>query len=107
MFGEVFNRSKIAGFKRNALQADFCFLFTEVISIILDLILLKEKCYINRWTTLNFQLHCRLIIIFIKKTQPTIEVALTILKGKHIKFSVKLPVSPTKHKRTHLIGSVI
>ena len=48
-----------------------------------------------------------LIIIFIENTQPTIEVALTILSGEHSKNLAKFPESPTKHKKAYLITSVI
>lgn len=55
----------------------------------------------------EFSLHCMLIVMFTKKTQPTIKVALTMLRGEHTKNSVKLPVRPTKCEKTYLISSVI
>jgi len=47
------------------------------------------------------------MLIITKTTQPTITVALTILRGKHTKNLVKLSVNPTKHKKAYLISSVI
>lgn len=56
---------------------------------------------------LNFQLHCMLITVFIKTTEPTIEVVLTALTGEHTKSTVKLPVSSTQHQKAYLISSAI